>query len=107
MIGTTMKKTYYSMKLTLDEIKNSKDKIFCIWETNGVICRSVYYIKENNKLNSLINDNSYDISHIENVKVYEVTEDNKLNYIKDYSNDEIDTKNIDDIFIKLYKANES
>lgn len=102
-----MKKTYYSIKLTPTEIKTSKDNIFCIWETNGVTCRSVYYIKEKDKLNSLINDNSYDISHIENVKVYEVTEDNKLNYIKDYSNDEIDTKNIDDIFIKLYIANES
>lgn len=102
-----MKKVYYSMKLTPTEIKNSKDKIFCIWETNGLTCRSVYYIKEEDKLNSLINDNSYDISQLETVKVYEVTEDNKLNYIKDYSNDEIDTKNIDDIFIKLYVANEN
>lgn len=102
-----MKKTYYSMKLTLDEIKNSKDKIFCIWETNGVTCKTIYYTKDKDKLNSLIDDKSYDISHIENVKVHEVTKDNKLSYIKEYSKDEIDIKNIDDVFIKLYVANES
>lgn len=102
-----MKKTYYSMKLTPTEIKDSKDKIFCIWETNGITCKSIYYIKEKDKLISLIDDKVYDISNIENVKVYEVTENNKLKYIKEYSKDEIDIKNIDDIFIKLYKTNES
>lgn len=102
-----MKKTYYSMKLTPTEIKDSKDKIFCIWETNGITCKSIYYTKEKDKLNSLIDDKSYDVSHIENVKVYEVTKDNKLSYIKEYSKDEIDVDNIDDIFTKLYVANES
>ena len=102
-----MKKTYYSMKLTPTEIKDSKDKIFCIWETNGITCKPIYYIKEKDKLISLIDDKVYDISNIENVKVYEVTENNKLKYIKEYSKDEIDIKNIDDIFIKLYKTNES
>lgn len=102
-----MKKTYYSMKLTPAEIKDSKDKIFCIWETNGITCKSIYYTKEKDKLNSLIDDKSYDVSHIENVKVYEVTKDNKLSYIKEYSKDEIDVDNIDDIFTKLYVANES
>lgn len=102
-----MKKVHHSMKLTPTEIKNSKDKIFCIWETNGITCKSIYYIKEKDKLISLIDDKVYDISNIENVKVYEVTENNKLKYIKEYSKDEIDIKNIDDIFIKLYKTNES
>lgn len=102
-----MKKTYYSMKLTPSEIKDSKDKIFSIWETNGITCKSIYYIKEKDKLNSLINDNSYDISHIDNVKVYEVTENNKLKYIQEYSHDEINRSDIDDIFIKLYVSNES
>ena len=102
-----MKRTYYSMKLTPTEIKDSKDKIFCIWETNGITCKSIYYIKDKDKLNSLIDDKCYDISHIENVKVYEVTKDNKLSYIKEYSKDEIDINNIDDVFIKLYVANES
>lgn len=102
-----MKRTYYSMKLTPTEIKDSKDKIFCIWETNGITCKSIYYTKEKDKLNSLIDDKGYDVSHIENVKVYEVTKDNKLSYIKEYSKDEIDIKNIDDIFTKLYVANES
>jgi hypothetical protein len=108
-----MHSIFHGWQLAYKDLENAKDKIFCILENGSTTCKLVYYItdkKDKEKtLKSLISDNLYTYKEIKtgNLKIYKVTEDNKVNYIRhNIKIDDIDIKNLDELFIKTYQEYE-
>lgn len=109
-----MNKIFHGGQLTIKEINNSDKNIFCILEQGLNTCKLVYYIKEkqDNKwiLKSIISDNVYGETEINNnsIKVHQVTDNNKINYIinNEPSIEVGEIEDIDELFLKTYKQYE-
>ena len=104
---------FHGCQINFKEINDSKDTIFCVLEQGLNTGKCIYYKKiiqdKEWILKSLISDNTYDKNIIEGskVRIYKVSESNKLSYI--YNNITIEDEeitNVNELFLKTYKEYE-